>query len=118
MYEIKRKRGGQRGNQNARKHGFYSCVLDDTEQSNIAQAASLEGIDEEITVLRVKLQSVLVKDPDNILLILRAIETLAKLLRIKYHIRKSDGNQLRTAIGNVVRDIIPLGVDVHSFIAK
>ena len=113
MDEIKRKRGGQSGNQNARKHGFYSRVLDNVEQQNVDQAASMEGIDEEITILRVKLLSVLTKDPDNITLILRAIETLAKLLRIKYHLRKSDGSRLKTAITNVIRDIaLPLGVNL------
>jgi hypothetical protein len=108
--EIPRKRGGQIGNQNARKHGFYSRFLDKTERQNIIDASSMEGIDEEIAILRVKLLSVLAKDPENISLILRAVETLARLLRIKYHLRKFDGNQLQTAIGNVIREIaLPIG---------
>jgi hypothetical protein len=112
---LKRQRGGQIGNQNARKHGFYSRVLDKKERQNIDLASSMEGIDEEITIIRVKLLSVLIKDPDNISLILRAIETLARLLRIKYHLRKHDGNQIKTAIGNVFREIaLPLGVHLKA----
>jgi uncharacterized protein YjcR len=44
--ETKRKRGAQHGNQNARKHGFYSCVLDELEQRDLEEAMLLEGIDE------------------------------------------------------------------------
>ena len=33
-----RKRGAPRGNQNARKHGFYSRVLSDDEQQDLEQA--------------------------------------------------------------------------------
>jgi uncharacterized protein YjcR len=30
-HKVKRKRGAQKGNQNARKHGFYSAALNPTE---------------------------------------------------------------------------------------
>ena len=40
-----RKRGAPRGNQNARKHGFYSRILDQAERLDFEQATSVEGID-------------------------------------------------------------------------
>jgi uncharacterized protein YjcR len=53
--EAEKKRGAPRGNQNARKHGFYSRVLDDAEELDFEQATEVEGLDEEIALLRVKI---------------------------------------------------------------
>jgi hypothetical protein len=119
--EIKKKRGAPRGNQNARKHGFYSPLLDDEEQRDFFQATMVEGIDEEIALLRVKLKSVVRHDPDNIKLIMQASESLARLLLAKYNLGKSDKKSLKNAIGNVLREIaLPLGIsaDIGKLIAK
>ncbi len=56
--EIKRKRGAPKGNQNARKHGFYSRVLDEAEKLDFELAAGVDGIDDEIALLRVKIKSI------------------------------------------------------------
>ncbi len=57
--EAERKRGAPKGNQNARKHGFYSRVLDEAEQLDFELATGVEGIDGEIALLRVKIKSIL-----------------------------------------------------------
>jgi hypothetical protein len=57
--QIKRKRGGQKGNRNARKHGFYSGSLSPAETSQLWSITNLEGVDPEIALIRVKLQSAL-----------------------------------------------------------
>ncbi len=107
------KRGAPRGNQNARKHGFYSKVLDVAERLDFEQATSVEGIDDEIALLRVKIKSLLEHDPDNIKLIMQAISALAKLVRTRYNIRKGDKKGLREAIASVLKDIaIPLGIGI------
>lgn len=109
----KRKRGAPRGNQNARKHGFYSKVLDEAEQLEFKAAREIEGIDDEIALLRVKIHSLLEKDPDNIKLIMDATNTLARLLRTKYNLDKVQGKGIKDAIANVIKELaIPLGVGV------
>jgi hypothetical protein len=45
-------RGAPEGNQYARKHGFYSRVLDVDEQMDFEQATCVEGLDNEIALLR------------------------------------------------------------------
>ena len=50
MVEEISKKGAPYGNQNARKHGFYSAVLTDTEQHDIDIATGVEGLDEEIAL--------------------------------------------------------------------
>jgi hypothetical protein len=107
------KKGTQKGNQNARKHGFYSKVLDETEQVQFQAARDIQGIDEEIALLRVKIQSILEHDPENVNLIMRATGILARLIRTKYELDAGQSRGLKEAIGNVMREIaIPLGVKV------
>lgn len=110
---MERKRGAPKGNQNARKHGFYSGVLDETEKQDFALATGVEGIDDEIALLRVKIKSVVEHDPDNIKLIMQAVNTLARLVRTRYNISKDDKKGLKEAIGNVLKDIaLPLGIGI------
>ncbi len=107
------KRGAPKGNQNARKHGFYSRVLDEAEQLDFELATSVEGVDDEIALLRVKIKSLVARDPENLKLIMQAITTLARLVRTKYNIGREDKKGLREAIANVLRDIaLPLGIGI------
>jgi len=108
-----RKRGAPKGNQNARKHGFYSKVLDEAEQLDFELASGVEGIDDEIALLRVKIKSILSNDPENIKLIMQATNTLARLVRTRYNMTKDQGKGLKEAIGNVLKDIaLPLGIGI------
>ena len=117
--EAKRKRGAPKGNQNARKHGFYSRVLDEAEQLDLELASGVEGIDDEIALLRVKIKSILEKDPENIKLIMQATNTLAGLVKTSYNITKEQRKGLKEAIGNVLRDVaLPLGIGVGAAINK
>lgn len=66
---IQRKTGGQPGNQNARKHGFYSKVLTHNEKCKLKYASGVDGLDQEIAVLRIKFSSLLSRDGENLRLI-------------------------------------------------
>lgn len=117
MFRLKRKKGGQPANQNARKHGFYSKLLDEAEQLDFELAAGVEGIDDEIALLRVKIKSILENDPENIRLIMDATNTLARLIRTRYNITKDEKKGLKEAIGNVLKDIaLPLGIGIGATI--
>jgi hypothetical protein len=107
------RKGAPRGNQYARKHGFYSRVLDADEQSDFEQATEVFGIDEEIALLRTKIKSVLRHDPKNIDLLMKAISTLSGLVRTRYNIGKEDKTGLKEDIGNVLKDVaLPLGITI------
>lgn len=109
---IKRRRGAPLGNQNARKHGFYSNALDKSEKRNLKHAQTVEGLDEEINLLRVKIKSVVENDPKNVRLIAQATISLGRLLRTRERLAQTDPNRWRNAMENVIRDIaIPLGFD-------
>jgi hypothetical protein len=59
----KRRPGGQPGNQNARKHGFYAHALSQDEQPLLQRAAQLDGLQSELALLRATLLGV-VRRPD------------------------------------------------------
>ncbi len=114
-----RKRGAPKGNQNARKPGFYAKVLDEAEQLDFELATGVNGIDDEITLLRVKIKSILEDDPENIRLIMQVTNALERLIRTKYKITKEQRKGLKEAIGNVLRDVaLPLGIGIGSTLNK
>ena len=113
------KRGAPKGNQNARKHGFYSKVLDEAERLDFESATGVEGIDDEIALLRVKIKSLLERDPENIKLVMQATNALERLIRTRYNISKEDKKGLKEAIGNVLRDVaLPLGIGIGTTLKK
>lgn len=117
--KANRKRGAPKGNQNARKHGFYARILDEAEQLDFELATGVEGLDDEIALLRVKIKSVLAHDPENIKLIMQATTTLARLVRTRYNISKEDKKGLKEAIGNVLKDVaLPLGIGIGTGLSK
>ena len=109
----KRSRGGQKGNQNARTHGFYSKALDDAEKEDMELASGISDIDDEIALLRVKIKAVLARDPENVKLIMQATNTLAGLVIKRYQINKEQRKGLKEAIGNVLREVaLPAGINL------
>ena len=117
--KAKKKRGAPQGNQNARKHGFYSRILNEAEQLDFELATGVEGIDDEIALLRVKIKSLLANDPENIKLIMQTTNTLARLIRTRYNISQEDRKGLKEAIGNVLKEVaLPLGIGIGTGIIK
>ncbi len=55
LSQSKRRPGGQPGNQNARKHGFYSRSVNPEHRKQLRAAADVEGLDQEIALLRQKI---------------------------------------------------------------
>ncbi len=114
-----RKRGAPKGNQNARKHGFYSKILDKDEKHDFELATDVEGIDDEIALLRVKIKSLVERDPQNIRLIMQDVNALERLVRTRYNISKEDKKGLQEAITNVLRDVaLPLGIGIGTTLKK
>jgi len=72
------------GNQNARKHGLYSRVLDEAQMLQLEKARAVKGLDEEIAIMRVKLLTLLDEYPERIDLQMRAIATIARMMRTRF----------------------------------
>ena len=97
--------------QNSAKRGLYSRALDEAELLDFELARGVEGIDDEIALLRVKIKSLLEKDPENVKLIMAATNALARLVMTRYRISADQKSALSNAIGNVLQGLaIPLGI--------
>ncbi len=101
-------------NQSTRKQNFYSRVLDEAERLDLELAAGVNGIDDEIALLRVELKKAITGgDAKNLRLLVNATNALERLIRTRYQITKEQRKGLKEAITNVLRDIaIPLGINI------
>jgi hypothetical protein len=95
---IKRKRGGQPGNQNARKHGFYARGLTPQQACEFWDIVKRENTDPEIIALRLKMLSVLKHDPGNRHAIREFACLVAKWARARYHLKVPQVTNLKTLL--------------------
>jgi len=98
-------------NQNAARYDFYAKALDEAERMELEEAATVEGLNNEIAILRLKLRQLLEQYPERIDLQMRAANTLARLIRTRYNITAEQKKNLREAITTVLKDVaLPLGI--------
>jgi hypothetical protein len=94
-----------------KRQGFYSQALNEAEKLELEEARSIDGIDEEIAILRVKLRELIVAEPERFDLHLRLATTIARLVTTRYNISKEQKKWLREAITKVFTEIaVPLGI--------
>ncbi len=102
LTQNERKRGGQKSNQNARKHGFYSNNLSPCEMSQSLEIINQEGIDYNIAVLRIKLQSFLQNHPIHRRVFKEFSRLLVKCYRTKYQLDRTDRYYLKMVIESIL----------------
>jgi len=102
----KRTRGGQPGNQNARKHGFYSNRMSPDELCHFWNIVNLKGVDPAVVAFRLKLHSVLKSDPGNRRTIMEAVKMITRYYKMKFQMTKSDANAVRRAVKRSVEQYV------------
>lgn len=111
----RRRRGGQPGNQNAVKHGYYSQAFKKDERLDFNLAAGIQGFNEEIALIRFEIKKT-VSSGDTVKLIplSKALYALEKIIRT--HHRLYSGSGLQTALKRTMKElIIPLGDERAAF---
>jgi len=99
--------------------GFYSRALDEAEKLELEEASHVEGIDEEIALLRVKLRELVESQPERVDLHFEAANTIARLVRTRYQISKEQKKSLKEAIAKVLTEVaVPLGIGVGIKVAS
>ena len=106
---MKNQVGAPEGNQNARKHGFYSKVLARDEKRELKHAFAVDGLDQEIAILRIKFRSLLAQDGQNLRLINQTAVTLGKLYALKYSFSRTDNDKLIEAFNTVLAEFVVPG---------
>ncbi|WP_076003727.1 hypothetical protein [Dehalogenimonas formicexedens] len=74
-----RKRGGQPGNRNARKHGLYARYLSPKQLEDYNEACGVRGVEAELDLFRCKLAEMLETEPWNLALLNRITNTILRL---------------------------------------
>ena len=99
--------------------GFYSRALDEAERVELEEASCVEGIDEEIALLRLKLRQLLEEQPERIDQHFEAANIIARLVRTRYQITREQKKSLKEAVQKVLTEVaLPLGVGVGMKIAS
>lgn len=92
---------------------FYSRALDESEKLELEQASHIEGIDEEIALLRVKLRELVADQPERIDLHFEAANIIARLVKARYQITREQKKSLKDAIQKVLTEVgVPLGIGI------
>lgn len=93
--------------------GFYSKALQEAEKLELDEAYQIQGVDDKIALLRLKLKELAKDQPQRIDLYLKAANTIARLVKIRYQISKEQKNSLKEAIARVLTEVaLPLGINV------
>ncbi len=103
---------GKRERKNSPR-GFYSRALDEAEKFELEEASHVEGLDEEIALLRVKLRELVEEQPERTDLHFEAANIIARLVRTRYQITREQKKSLKEAIQKVLTEVaVPLGVGI------
>lgn len=81
--------------------GFYLSVLEEMERGLLRRASEVEGLDEEIALLRTKLALALSQEPRNTDLLLKGVTVLIRAMAAKTHKAYKDEEELSNVVNTV-----------------
>lgn len=88
-----------------RGDNFYASVLTEAEQARLPEAKEVEGLDEEMALLRVKLASLLESQPQDMALLLRGLALLVQAAKARYRLSAKAEEDLYQSVLGVLRGI-------------
>lgn len=96
--------GAPAGNQNARRHGYYSRHIADADQDGLGEAGSVEGLSQEIALLRLLIGKHAAGKAD-LLTVAKGVEVLTRAVRAQHAITDTGGDPVAEAVARVLRDL-------------
>ena len=84
---------------------FYEEALSEAERLDLPDARQMEGLDEEIAVMRVRLKRALEERPEDVQLIAKGLALLVKAVAAKYRLSAKARKDLSDSIAGVVEGI-------------
>jgi len=96
---------GSPSNPRRRRRSFYEEALSAAERLELEEARRLEGLDEEIALLRLKLKRALEEEPQNLGLIVKGLELLVRAVSAHYRLSREDEEGLAQGLRAVLREI-------------
>ena len=84
---------------------FYADVLSEASRARLETARKLEGINEEIALLRIKLRDVMAENPNKTELMYKGIDMLMKAVATRYKLSPKSKDDLNDSIVGVINGI-------------
>ena len=71
------------------KRCFYYSAFTEEEKTYFNESSGKGALNDEIDLMRVKVKALSVRDPNNLPLIMRAVNTIGRLVRIRFQVYKN-----------------------------
>ena len=95
------------------RDGFYSRALGEAEQLHLREASEVEGVDDEIALLRLRLREMAETSPERIDLQMDLAAAIAQLVKARYQISTAQKQSLKAAVTKVLEEVaVPLGIGI------
>lgn len=85
--------------------GFYEAALSEAERVRLSGARRLEGLDEEIALLRLRLVKALEEHPQDLRLFLQGMTLLMRLVATRYRMEPGRQKLLGEKVAEVIRQV-------------
>jgi hypothetical protein len=90
---------------------FYGGALDQAERLDLEQAQEIEGLDDEIALMRVRLKRAVEKHPEDVQLLVKGLDILVRAVGARYRLspksRKDLAENLAAALNSLGDQLLP-----------
>ena len=69
---------------------FYDEALSEAERADLPVALQVDGVDQEIAMLRLRLRTAVKERPEDVALMLKGIDVLRKMVAMRYKLPRRD----------------------------
>jgi hypothetical protein len=92
---------------------FYARALTEAERLEIEDAGHVEGVDDEIALLRLRMRELVANSPERIDLQMDLAAAISRLVKTRYQISSQQKKSLKAAITKVLEEVaVPLGIGI------
>ncbi len=104
MTGASKKRPRRRCRRPSDVEGFYDSAVPEGDKVALAVAREVQGLDQEIAVLRLRLRRALEEHPENMTLMLKGVEMLVKALSASYRLSKDAKAELSESVRATIEE--------------
>jgi hypothetical protein len=84
---------------------FYAAVLDRAERARLDEAAAIDGLDDEVALLRVRLRRAIEERPDDYALMLRGVSLLVRAVAARYRLSPKSRRDLSESLAATIEQL-------------
>ena len=82
----------------ATPRGFYVAAMSEAYRLALTEAMAVDGVDQEIALLRLRLRSAIAESPEDLPLMFKGIELLARVVATRYGLGKTGREEMQEAL--------------------